>query len=112
MAVTPQAAQASTVTTGGTSVQTFPGSIGGGFIQNPLDAADQGISPDPAEPLYVDPTGQSLLAGPGNGNGTVFVLQPGQTWPAIAGQSTATRVNAETSGHKFSAVYWLPPSLA
>lgn len=107
MAVLPQAAQTSQVTTGGTSVQVFPGGIGGGFIQNPSDPVDQNV--DPPEPLYVDPTGAAPGSAPGAGNGTTFVIYPSGTWEAIEGQSTPTRVNAGTSIHKFSAVYWLPP---
>jgi len=40
------------------------------------------------------------------GNDTTFVLQPGQSWTGIPGQTTRTSVNAATSGHKFSAIYW------
>jgi hypothetical protein len=88
-------------------VQVFPGQIGGGFIQNPLSGADQGVT---AEPLYVNPIGVAPGGAPGNGNGSTFVLQPGEMWSAIFGQSTATRVNAASSGHKFSAIYWPPES--
>ena len=104
--VTPVAAQANKVTTGGTAVQIFPPNIGGAFIQNPLDPLDQNLSP--AEPLYVDPTGGTPGSAPGQGFGTTFVLYPGQTWAAIPFQSTPTQVNAATSGHQFSAVYWYP----
>jgi hypothetical protein len=109
MPVTPRAALVAQVAAGGTSVQVFPTDIGGGIIQNPLSNQDQNVT---AEVLYVNPIGVSPGAGPGAGNGSTFVLQPGQMWQAIFGQSTATRVNAVTSGHKFSAVYWPPDPLA
>jgi hypothetical protein len=101
--VTPVPGSASIVAAGGVAVVAVPGGPNGGFITNPYDAADQGISS--AEPLYVDPVG-TPGAGPGNGNGTTFVLYPGQSWPLIPGQTTVTRVNAQTSGHKFSVVYF------
>jgi len=103
MAVTPVAGGAEVVT-GGTAITSIPANPLGGFIQNPYSAADQGISPDP-EPLYVDPINVPGST-PGAANGTCFVLYPGQTWPVIPGQSTQTRVNAATSGHKLSSIYW------
>lgn len=103
MPVTPQAADNSIITTAGTAVQVFAAGLVGGLIQNPLSTTDQGVSP--AEGLYVDPVGIPGGA-PGLGNGTTFVLQPGEKWSAIPGQTTPTRANAATSGHKFSAVSW------
>lgn len=88
------------MTTGGTAVTVVPTGPNGGFITNPLSATDQGIAT--AEVLYVNPVSGATL----NGNGTTFALQPGQTWLIIPGQSTVTSVNAATSGHKFSAVYY------
>jgi len=35
-----------------------------------------------------------------------FALQPGQTWQIIPGQTTPTSVNAASSGHQFTAVYF------
>jgi hypothetical protein len=99
--VTPVGAVNSFVVTGGTSVIAIPANPNGGFIVNPLTAADQGISP--VEPLYIDPVGS---AGVLHANGTIFALQPGQSWPVIPGQTTPTYVNATTSGHKFSGVSW------
>lgn len=104
--VTPVAGVNTQVVTGNTPVivtASAVAGIGGGFIQNPQDPADQGLT-DP-EPLYVDPVG-APLAGPGNGWGTTFVLLPGQVWTMIPGQTTPTRVNAASSGHRFSAIYW------
>jgi len=104
MAVTPVPADATAVAVGGSPVNAIvatPGGIGGGFIQNPVAPADQGLAN--TEPLYVDPTGNpATLAG----NGSTFRLEAGQTWTAIVGQTTATSVNATSSGHKFSGVKW------
>jgi hypothetical protein len=106
MTVTPKAGVSAQVSVGGTSVLVFAaGGIGGGIIQNPLSDDDQDVT---AEVLYVNPCGIVPGGSPGSGNGTTFVLQPGEMWHSIPGQSTATRANATTSGHKFSAVYWLP----
>lgn len=99
--VTPQVGSAVSVPVGGTAVNAFPGGISGGFLQNPVAATDQGLSN--AENLYVDPTGNPATQ---QGNGSTFALAPGVTWSVIPGQTTATSVNAPSSGHKFSAVYW------
>ena len=101
MAVTPQVGPNTTITTGGTAVTAIPAAPNGGYITNPVAAADQGIGT--AEVLYVDPTGAapSLTA-----NGSVIALQPGQTWNVIPDQTTVTKVNATTSSHAFTAVYW------
>ena len=104
--VNPQVGLATTVVTGGSPVTVTSGivaGIGGGFIQNPYNPDDQGLTD--AEPLYVDPVG-TPSSGPGAGWGTTFVLYPGQTWTMIPGQTTPTRVNAATSGHRFSAIFW------
>jgi hypothetical protein len=101
MAVIPIPGQNTIITTGGQSVVAISNSPNGGYITNPLIATDQGISA--VEPLYVDPVGS---AGMLHANGTVFALQPGQTWNVIPGQTTPTYVNAASSGHKFSAVSW------
>lgn len=97
--VTPQVGLATQVVVGNTPVTVFVGGLNGGYITNPVTAAEQGIGTP--EPIYVDPTG----ADPGlEGNGSVFAIWPGQTWSAIPGQTTPTKVNAPTSGHKFTAV--------
>lgn len=104
MAVTPVPGNASEVVTGGVSVVAILAGPNGGFITNPSSAADQGIGT--AEVLYVDPTGASPGSTAGSANGTAFALQPGQSWPVVPGQSTQTKVNAATSGHKFTCVVW------
>ncbi len=99
--VTPIAGLNTIIITGGTSVVVIPNNPAGGYITNPLTATDQGISI--AEALYIDPVGSATML---HGNGTIFALQPGQTWTIIPGQTTLTYANAGTSGHKFTAVSW------
>lgn len=101
--VTPLPADNTEIVAGGTAVQVFPANPAGGFLQNPWDAADQDVSP--AEPIYVDPINVPGST-PGSGNGTTFVIYPGQNWDVIPGQTTPTRFNAATTGHKISAIYW------
>jgi hypothetical protein len=103
MAVTPQPGTNTSVPVGGAPVQALPGGINGGIITNPVTPADQGIVT--AEPLYIDAVGTPGSTD-GSGNGTTFVLYPGQTWEAIPGQTTPTLVNAASSGHKFTAIFW------
>jgi len=98
MPVTPIAGEVYQVAAGGTSVEVFPGGINGGIITNPVAAADQGLGA--AETLYVSPVGAADV----HGNNITFALSPGQTWTAIPGQTTPTTVNANSSGHKFTAV--------
>lgn len=88
------------VATGGSSVIAVNAGPNGGFIVNPFTNTDQGIAI--AEPLYVNPVGPAGLAA----YNTTFALQPGQSWALIAGQTTATYVNATTNGHRFSVVSW------
>ena len=99
--VTPVAGLISAVALGGTAAPAVPGGISGGFITNPSSASEQGLGA--AEALYVDPVGAAGTSG----HGTTFTLQPGQSWPLIPGQTTQTSVNAISSGHRFSVVYWL-----
>jgi hypothetical protein len=102
--VTPVAATATTIATGGTAITVVTGPVNGGFITNPVDAAGQGISV--AENVYVD-----MVATPGstdtNGNGTTVIIAPGQTFtiPSIA-TGVLVKANAATSGHKLSAEVW------
>jgi hypothetical protein len=102
--VTPVPGPNTEVSSGGTPVIAIAPSPNGGIIVNPLSAADQGVNP--TEILYVDPTGNNPGSAPGAANGTTFALYPGQPWTPIPGQTTATKVNAATSGHKYSAVQW------
>lgn len=104
MAVTPRIADATEITVAGVAVTSLPANIQGAVIQNPYSAQDQAIVD--AEPIYIDPTGGTPGSTPGSGNGPVFTIYPGQTWSGIPGQTTTTRVNAASAGHKFSGVYW------
>lgn len=98
MSVTPIAGIASTVAVGGTPVTAVGPNPNGGIIVNPYSAADQGLVT--AEILYVDPVNPPGLAG----FGTTFALLPGQYYNIIPGQTTPTKVNAPSSGHRFSVV--------
>lgn len=102
--VTPVALLTSIIAAGGTAVQVVPPAPNGGFITNPATNTDQGIVT--AEPLYISPVSAAPGSVPGDGNGTTFVLYPGQNYDIIAGQTTPTFVNAATPGHKFSGVYY------
>lgn len=103
MAVTPQPPNASTVATGGTpvvAVLAVPAGLSGGYVVNPLTAADQGLGG--IEPLYVD----IVANAPTHAYGTTVALQAGQSFALVPGQTTAVSVNAATSGHRFTAVWW------
>jgi hypothetical protein len=102
--LTASAGTNSIVTTGQTAVVAVTGPCTSGFILNPYNAAAQGIAV--AETLYVDP-----VASPGytdaSANGTCSPLVAGQAYsfgPMAAGQEI--RVNAATSGHKFTVVVY------
>jgi len=100
MSVTPVPGLTSTVVTGGTPVTAVPANPNGGYITNPAAAADQGLGA--TEPLYIDPVTAAGIAA----NGTTFALAPGQTWQIIPGQTTPTSVNAASSGHLFTVVWY------
>jgi hypothetical protein len=100
MAVTPVAGTNVAVASSDTPVPVIPANAAGGIITNPLSATDQGIGA--AEPLYINPVTDPTL----QGNGTTFALAPGQSWEVIPGQTTVTKANAATAGHKFTAIYW------
>ena len=101
---TPRAATASAITTGGTAVTVLTGVINGGYIYNPLTAAEQKIAT--AEPLYIDLVGAPLATAAG-GNGTTLTLAPGAGYqlPAIAAAVTL-KANAATSAHAFTVFVW------
>src|ERR1700680_1245837 len=98
--VTPVPGLTSVVGMGGTAVQAVPGNVNGGYITNPVAAVDQGLAV--AEDLFVSPVGAAALGG----HGATFRIPPGGTWNIIPGQTTPTSVNAVSSGHNFSVVYW------
>jgi hypothetical protein len=101
---TPSAAAASSIAAGGAAITVFTGPIAGGFIQNPLSAAGQGIAT--AANLYIN-----MIAAPGStdaaaGGGTI-TLVPGASYavPPLAAGVTL-RANAATTNHKFTAFKW------
>lgn len=73
----------------------------GGYIVNPLLAADQGIAV--AEVLYVSQVGPSDV----NANGVTIALQPGQSFTVIPNTSTPVSVASLSANHKFTAVQWV-----
>lgn len=97
--VVPLPGNVSIVTTGNTPVTVIAVGPEGGFITNPANPVDQGLSV--AESLFVDPTGADPTL---QANGTTFEIPPGGSWPVIPGQTTVTKVNAASPGHKFSAI--------
>lgn len=101
--VAPQAGFNVVVVTGGAAVVAIPPNAQGGYIINPYTAADQGISP--AEPLYVDPVSVPGST-PGTGNGTTRALGPGEQFDVIPYSTTPIMMNAATSGHKATVVFW------
>lgn len=104
MSVTPLQGSNVAIVTGGSAVVAIPANPNGGYITNPYLNTDQGIG-GAAEPLYIDPVGTPGAVA-GDGNTTTTVLYPGQTYTVIPGQTTVTKANAATTGHKFTAVYW------
>jgi hypothetical protein len=104
MSYTPQGGISYQVTTGGTAVIAIPPGVSGGYITNPSLATDQGfLSSVLPEDLFVNPAGTPSLVG----NNTTVRLSPGQSFTAIANSTLPLMVNAATSGHKFTVVYWL-----
>ena len=91
----------SVVGTGGLAIQAIAGPVTGGYIVNPLSSSDQAVT---AEPLYVDPVNAPGLAA----NGTTIALAPGSSWylPTSLAAGGQVRVNATTSGHRFTVVTW------
>ena len=101
--VTPVIGTVTQITTGGTAVQVVPANANGGYISNPVTNTEQGIAT--AEPIFVNPIsspGSTLAAG----NGSTSTIQPGQTYTLIPGSTLPVYVNAATSNHKFTVVYY------
>jgi hypothetical protein len=92
---------ASQVTTGGKAVAAAFGPLLGGFVMNPLAAADQDV---PAEPLFLDLTGPAATSE----TATTIELAPGALFSFPADFGGTVWVNAATSGHKFSIVVYQP----
>lgn len=103
-AITPLIGLVTVISVGGTAEIVIPAGAYGGYIWNPLTSTDQGlVSP---EYLYIDPITSAGL----NGFGSTVALTPGQMFNIPIVKSTLPiTVNAATSGHKFTAVYWMGP---
>lgn len=100
----PQQGLVTVITVGGQSVMVIPPGAYGGYIWNPFSAADQGI---PAvEPLYINPIGAAPLQA---FNSTVAIYQGSDFTVPVKRSITGIWVNAATSGHQFTAVYWMGP---
>ena len=89
--------------TPGTPVTVISPNQVGGYIVNPFDPTDQGLTT--SEPLYVDQVGNALL----HANGTTIALQPGQSYSVIPNTTTPVTVSSATANHKFTAVMWPTP---
>jgi hypothetical protein len=99
---TPTAGSATqTSPTPGIAVNAIAPNQTGGYIVNPLAAADQGIAN--AEVLYVNQVGAATL----NANVTTIALQPGQSYTVIPQTTTPVSVAAASPNHKFTAVQWV-----
>jgi hypothetical protein len=72
----------------------------GGYVVNPLLAADQGLAT--AEVLYVNQVGPSDV----QANNTTIALQPGQSYTVIPQTTTPVSVASASANHKFTAVQW------
>ena len=86
--------------TPGVPVNAISANQAGGYIVNPLLAADQGIGT--AEPLYINQVGAAATVA----NGTTIALQPGQSYTVIPNTTTPVSVASLTASHKFTAVQW------
>ncbi len=72
----------------------------GGYIVNPLLAADQGLPT--AEVLFVNQVTTSDV----QANGTTIALQPGQSYTVIPFTTTPVSVASLSASHKFTSVQW------
>jgi D-lyxose ketol-isomerase len=99
---TPTAGLASqTGSSPGVPVNAIAANQGGGYIVNPLLAADQGLAN--AEPLYVNQVGPADV----QANGTTIALEPGQSYTVIPNTTTSVSVASNSGNHKFTAVQWV-----
>lgn len=102
--VTPQVGLITAIGVGGVSAQAIQPGAYSGYIMNPKSAADQGLMS--AEDLFVDPFAACQL----QGFNTTIRLAPGDIWfVPIAKSTLPVWVNAATSGHQFTCVFWVGP---
>jgi hypothetical protein len=101
MATTPVVGLATvTSATPGLPVNAISANQSGGYIVNPLLAADQGLAA--AEVLYVNQVGPAVVVA----NGTTIALQPGQSYTVVPQTTTPVSVTSSSASHKFTAVMW------
>jgi hypothetical protein len=102
MATTPTVGSATqTPSSPGIPVNAIAANVTGGYVVNPLLAADQGLAT--AEVLYVNQVQPSSTVG----NGSTIVLQPGQSYTVIPNTTTPVSVCSLSASHKFTAVQWI-----
>jgi hypothetical protein len=89
-----------TAATPGIPVNAIASNQSGGYIVNPLSAADQGLTS--AEILFVNQVAPSDV----QANGTTIALQPGQSYTVIPNTTTPVSVASLSANHKFTAVQW------
>ncbi len=101
MATTPVAGLVTqTSATSGIPSNAISANQSGGYIVNPISAADQGLGAP--EVLYVNQVGPATVVA----NGTTIALQPGQSYTVIPQTTTPVSVAALSGNHKFTAVMW------
>jgi hypothetical protein len=89
-----------TSATPGTSVIAILQNVAGGYIVNPLTAADQGLAA--TEALYVN----QVTTADTHANNTTIALQPGQSYTVVPNTTTPVQVASLSASHKFTAVQW------
>jgi hypothetical protein len=84
----------------GVPINAIAANQSGGYIVNPIAAADQGLAA--AEVLYVNQVGPSNT----QANGTTIALQPGQSYTVIPFTTSPVSVASLSPSHKFTSVQW------
>jgi hypothetical protein len=100
MATPQQGLAVQTPASPGVPIDAIASNQSGGYIVNPLLAADQGIAT--AEVLYVNQVEPSDV----QANGTTIALEPGQSYTVIPNTTTPVSVASNSPNHKFTAVQW------
>lgn len=99
---TPVVGQATqTSATPGIPVNVIPPNVSGGYIVNPFNASDQGLTN--TEELFIDQVENAGTVA----NGTTLALQPGQSYTVIPNTTTSVTVASPSGNHKFTAIYWV-----
>lgn len=104
MAVRVLPAAKQVVDIGGTPVVALFGPMLGGIIVNPVSAEDQGLAVP--ELLFVSIVGDADTME----TTTTVPILPGQYWTVPPGMTNSVSINAVSSGHKFSAIVFQPPT--